>query len=60
MKKIVAAVAFNGSFIEKSDNFGDYPCKFWLNGAKFPIKVVQRFWNNGTSFTDERCAFFIL
>ena len=35
-------------------------CKFWLNGAEFPIKVVQRFWNNGTSFTDERCAFFIL
>ena len=33
-------------------------CKFWLNGAEVPIKVVQRFWNNGTSFTDERCAFF--
>ena len=25
MKKIVAAVAVNGSFIEKSDHFGDYP-----------------------------------
>lgn len=25
MKKIVAAVAVNGSFIEKSDNFDDYP-----------------------------------
>ena len=25
MKKIVAAVAVNGNFIEKSDNFGDYP-----------------------------------
>ena len=35
-------------------------CKFWLNGAEFPIKMVQKFWNNGTSFTDERCAFFIL
>ena len=35
-------------------------CKFWSNGAEFPIKVVQRFWNNGTSFTYERCAFFIL
>ena len=34
-------------------------CKFWLNGAEFPIKVVQWFWNNGTSFTDERCAFFM-
>lgn len=37
-----------------------YGCKFWPNGAEFPIKVVQRFWNNGTSFTYERCAFFIL
>lgn len=36
----------------------DFDCKFWLNGAEVPIKVVQRFWNNGTSFTDERCAFF--
>ena len=35
-------------------------CKFWLNGAEFPIKMVQKFWDNGTSFTDERCAFFIL
>ena len=32
-------------------------CKFWLNGAEFSIKVVQWFWNNGTSFTDERCVF---
>ena len=32
-------------------------CKFWLNGAEFPIKVVQWFWNNGTLFTDVRCAF---
>ena len=31
-----------------------------MNGAEFPIKMVQKFWNNGTSFTDERCAFFIL
>ena len=39
-------------------NSSSYMCKFWLNGAEVPIKVVQRFWNNGTSFTDERCAFF--
>ena len=42
------------------EHIGFSICKFWLNGAEFPIKMVQKFWNNGTSFTDERCAFFIL